>query len=38
MEVPKIIFLGWLGTMILLSSASQVARITGRRHWHLVAF
>jgi hypothetical protein len=29
---------GWLWTMILLISASWVARITGLSHWHLAGY
>jgi hypothetical protein len=33
-ESHKLFFLGWLWTLILLISASQVARISGVSHWH----
>jgi hypothetical protein len=34
MEVSQPICLGWPWTTILLTSASQVSRITDVRHWH----
>jgi hypothetical protein len=34
-RVSRTIFLGWIRTVILLISASQVARITGVSHQHL---
>jgi hypothetical protein len=33
-RVSRTICLGWPGTVILLISTSQVARITGVSHWH----
>jgi hypothetical protein len=33
--VSQTICLGWLQTVILLISASQVSRISGMSHWHL---
>jgi hypothetical protein len=34
-RVSQTVCLGWPQTMILLISASQVAKITGVSHWHL---
>jgi hypothetical protein len=36
-KISWTIFSGWLWTMILLISASWVARITGVSHWHLAS-
>jgi hypothetical protein len=33
-ESHKLFALGWVQTVILLTSASQVARLIGMSHWH----